>query len=198
MSERNILVVMAHPLRESLCGHLADFVVTQLEQMGHKVELRDLYAQDYDPRLSSDARAHYYSRAFEDAEALAARDTIVLVFPTWWFGLPAILKGWIDRSFLPGVAYDHASDLSALTPRLTTLRHVICITTLGAPGWIDWLVVRRPVARALKWGVMKACAPHARFDMCTLYKAENVAPARLARFERRVAARLNKRLRTTS
>ncbi|WP_425039045.1 NAD(P)H-dependent oxidoreductase [Primorskyibacter sp. S187A] len=181
-----IIVVQAHPLGTSLCASLAQRCVTRLRAAGHDVYLRDLYGEGFDPVLSAQERAGYYTRDFEDRAGLREAEALILVFPTWWFGLPAILKGWIDRSFLPGVAYDHADDLSALRPRLDRLRHVICITTLGSPAWIDWLVLRRPVARALKWGLVKACAPGARYAHLSLYRAERVAPDRLTRFEARI------------
>ncbi|MGB7317765.1 MAG: NAD(P)H-dependent oxidoreductase, partial [Planktotalea sp.] len=156
------------------------------------VLLLDLYAIGYDPRLRAKERRDYYSASFEDTDQLEKTERLILVFPTWWFGLPAILKGWIDRSFLPGIAYNHASDLSALTPRLHGLKEVIAITTLGSPRWVDLFVLRRPVRRALKWGVFKACAPKARFSMLSLYSAEAVSPMRLLKFETHLHRTLEK------
>ena len=186
------LVVLSHPLPQSLNAHLAQFTVAALKDAGHEVRFLDLYAEGFDPVLKPEERAAYYKDAFEDVEDLQNTEALVLVFPTWWFGLPAMLKGWIDRSFLPGVAYDHASDLSALTPRLTNLREVLAITTLGAPGWIDRLILRRPVYRSLKWGLVKACAPKATFRMLSLYAAENVEESRVMAFEARVTQTLSK------
>ena len=186
------LVVLAHPLPQSLNASLAKRACETLASAGHDLRFLDLYQEGFDPVLSADARADYYSRSFDDAAGLSDIEVLVLVFPTWWFGLPAILKGWIDRSFLPGVAYDHAKDLSALTPRLTHMRHVVAITTLGAPAWIDRLILRRPVFRALKWGLVRACSPKARFHMLSLYAAETVTPDRADAFGRRVTRLLEK------
>ena len=186
------LVVLAHPLPQSLNAHLAQVTVSALESAGHEVKFLDLYAEGFDPVLRPEEREAYYQDTFQDRADLQNLDALVLVFPTWWFGLPAMLKGWIDRSFLPGVAYEHAKDLSALSPRLTNLRHVLAITTLGAPGWIDRLILRRPVYRALKWGVVKACAPKAQFRMLSLYGAENVDVSRAAAFESRILQTLGK------
>ncbi len=142
--------------------------------------------------LTPNERKAYYQDTFLDQAGLADIEMLVMVFPTWWFGLPAILKGWIDRSFLPGVAYDHASDLSALTPRLTNMKHALAITTLGAPGWVDRLILRRPVYRALKWGLIKACAPKAQFRMLSLYASETVETKRVAKFEAKIQAALTR------
>ena len=186
------LVVLAHPLPQSLNAHFAQVAVKALSDAGHEVRFLDLYAENFDPVLKPVERAAYYKDAFEDAADLQNIEALVLVFPTWWFGLPAMLKGWIDRSFLPGVAYDHASDLSALTPRLTNRREVLAITTLGAPGWIDRLILRRPVYRSLKWGLVKACAPKGKFRMLSLYAAENVDVPRAKAFEARITQTLSK------
>ena len=185
------LIVLAHPLKPSLSAHFADLIAARLKDDGHTVRLLDLYGEGFDPVLSRDERTAYYADAFDDTAGLETIETLVLVFPTWWFGLPAILKGWIDRSFLPGVAFDHADDLTGLSPRLTALRHVLVVTTLGSPAWIDWLILRRPVQRALKWGLIKACAPRARFRMLSLYSAENPSPARVSKFSNRILKELD-------
>ena len=178
-----VRLILAHPLQDSLNRHLAMQVQGRLEALGHDVALQDLYAEGFGPALTASERRAYYTAPFADETGLGGLDGLVLVFPTWWFGLPAMLKGWIDRSFLPGVAYDHDKARGALTPRLHQLRQVMAVTTLGAPGVYDHLIVRRPVFHALKYGLVKACAPKARFRMLSLYRAETVTPQRLKGFE---------------
>ena len=87
-------------------------------------------------------------------------------------------------------AYDHAEDGGLIRPRLTGLRHVLAITTLGSPWWVDRLVMRQPVARVLRTGILRPCAPQAGFRMLSLYQAEAMEAGRLARFEARVAQAL--------
>lgn len=191
------LVVLAHPLRDSLNAHFARLAVDELSSAGHETDLLDLYADDFDPRLTQAERSAHYrddgpSPAMaEHAARLAKADALVLVFPTWWFGLPAILKGWFDRVFAPGVAFDHSPDFGPIRPRLATLRHVVAVTTLGSPWWIDMLVLRRPVRRILKTAIFGACAPKARFRYLALHDAERPAPERVARFERRIRKALS-------
>ena len=105
--------------------------------------------------------------------------------------MPAILKGWIDRVFAPGIAFDHASDFGPIKPRLTNLKKVVVITTLGSPAWIDWLVMRRPVRRILKTAVFGLCAPQAKFSMLSLYKAENPPDQRIEHFRKVLIRALN-------
>ena len=127
----------------------------------------------------------------DQAELRAESETLVLVFPTWWFGMPAILKGWIDRVFAPGIAFDHASDFGPIKPRLTNLKKVVVITTLGSPAWIDWLIMRRPVRGILKTAVFGLCAPQAKFRMLSFYQAEHPSGFRIEHFRKRIICALN-------
>ena len=126
-----------------------------------------------------------------DIEALQARlkaaDHLVLVFPTWWFSLPAMLKGWFDRVWSPGFAYEHGTPIR---PKLTQLKSVTVVTTLGSPWWIDRLVMHQPVRKVLKTALIGACAPQARFRLLALHAAESVDAKRLAAFEQRIARAL--------
>jgi len=147
------LVVLAHPVQDSLCRHLAGRATAVAQAQGWEVALRDLCEDGFDPRLTSNERSSYYSGFHgEDQnllEELARAQVLILVFPTWWFGFPAVLKGWFDRIWAPGTAFDHAPGFGPMIPRLHGLREVLAITTMGAPGWVDWLVMRRPLRRVL-------------------------------------------------
>jgi len=193
LTGRRCLIVLAHPLGESLCARLAGVAEAEARALGWQVTVRDLYAAGFDPRLSAGERASYYDGfqggavTAEQAELVAA-EVLIVVFPTWWFGFPAILKGWFDRVWAPGTAFDHAPDLGAMRPRLQGLRAVLAVTTLGSPGWVDWLVLRRPLRRVLRWAIVAPCAPRAKVGWRALYRAETVPPARLERFEAKLRA----------
>jgi putative NADPH-quinone reductase len=118
---------------------------------------------------------------------LLAAEGLVLCFPTWWFGFPAILKGWFDRVWVPGTAYDHADDLGPIRPRLMGLRRVLAVTSLGAPWWVDRIALRQPVRRVLRTAILGACAPKAKFEMLSLYRAEKLETAQVRSFERKVS-----------
>ncbi|NTV97032.1 MAG: flavodoxin family protein [Thiobacillus sp.] len=190
------LLVTAHPLTDSLCAHLAEVAAASLAAAGHEVVREDLYGEGFDPVLSAKERRSYYGPAYaaeavaEQVRRLRAAEALVLVFPTWWFGFPAILKGWFDRVWGPGVAYDHADDLGAIRPRLAGLKRVLAVTTLGSPAWVDWLVLRRPLRRVFKTAILGTCAPHCRFEMLSLYRAERPAPAEVEAFAGRIARHL--------
>jgi len=177
---------------------MARAAVEALIGAGHEVQVEDLYQSGFAPSLTASERMSYYGPAFDAAavrsqvDRLLAAEALVLVFPTWWFGFPAILKGWFDRVWAPGIAYDHAGDLGPIRPRLHQLRRALAITSLGSPWWVDRLVLRQPVRRVLKTALLGTCAPACRFEMLSLYQAEQLAPAELQSFcsrIRRVLAR---------
>jgi NAD(P)H dehydrogenase (quinone) len=103
-----ILVVLGHPQPGSFNHALAEGVVSTLAARGHEVTFHDLYAEDFDPVMTAAETASDGPLAPEIArhcEELAVAEGIVIVHPNWWGQPPAILKGWIDRIVLPGVAY---------------------------------------------------------------------------------------------
>lgn len=189
------LLVFAHPLGESLNARLAATVEAAARAQGWQVTRRDLY-NGFDPVLTPEERAGYYATPaatlVEEKRELTEAEVLILVFPTWWFGFPAILKGWFDRVWMPGTAFDHSPGLGPMIPRLDQLREVLAVTTMGAPAWIDWLVLRRPVRRILRLAILKPCAPKARLTWRALYSAEAVAEARIAALETRLGADLTR------
>ncbi|MES0885287.1 NAD(P)H-dependent oxidoreductase [Roseibium sp. SCP14] len=191
------LVVVSHPLPNSLCRHLANRVVQHLIESGHDVLEEDLYAQGYDPTLSDRERETYYgsydaSQIEGQVKRLQEAEALVLVFPTWWFGFPAILKGWFDRAWGPGLAYDHADDFGPIKPKLFNLRQVLAVTTLGSPWWVDRLVMWQPVRRILKHALLGACTRNSRLEFLSLYGAEKIQEKQVRAFEAKIVKALDK------
>jgi NAD(P)H dehydrogenase (quinone) len=192
------LVVLAHPLPGSFAASLARTVRETLEACGHAVDFLDLYAEDFDPRLTVAERASYFTGSYDRSAVepyvarLKAADGIILVFPQWWFNLPAILKGFIDRVFVPGVAFENDADGGRLIPKLGNIRHFWAITTTGSPWWIVHFYMGNPVKRILKRGVAAFCAKGVGFRMLSLHdmdqSTEGKRVAFLGRVKRAVAA----------
>ncbi|MDD1782880.1 NAD(P)H-dependent oxidoreductase [Enterovibrio sp. ZSDZ35] len=186
------LVVLAHPQTSSLCHYLSGETIAHLTAKGYDIEVLDLYDKAFEPALRESERRSYYADSFDascvqkEIEQLVRAESLVLVFPTWWFGFPAILKGWFDRVWAPGHAYDHADDLGAITPKLRNLKEVKVITTLGSPWWVDTFVLWQPVKRILRIALLGACAKRCRFTMLSLYKSENVSEERAKQFVERI------------
>ena len=109
------LVIYVHPVEGSFTSSVRDAIIQHLPSQHHEVRLRDLYAENFDPFLSATERALHHTppttrpELARDVEDLRWCEAIVFVYPTWWSGLPAMLKGWIDRTWMNEVAWGLAA-----------------------------------------------------------------------------------------
>jgi putative NADPH-quinone reductase len=160
--------------------------------MKHEVVIEDLYTEKFEPALTAAERGSYYSGSYDisnisaEVKRLQEAEALVLLFPTWWFGFPAMLKGWFDRVWGPGIAYDHASDLGPIKPCLDNLRKVLVVTTLGAPWWVDRLIMRQPVKRVVKVALLGACARRSTLKYLSLYNSEKLNEKSVAGFKYKI------------
>ena len=125
----NVLIVYAHPEPNSLNGFMKDLAAKTLRDNGHKVKISDLYGMKFKPTLDQDDFSQRKDNKFfnpimeqvnalgtgslaqdikDEVEKIKWADLLIFQFPVWWTSLPAILKGWIDRVFLPGVVHNIA------------------------------------------------------------------------------------------
>lgn len=131
----NILVLLAHPVETSFSAALFRIVVERLTARGHSVDACDLYAEGFDPRMSRTERQDYHDipanienvRGY--VERLRKAEALVLVFPVWNYGYPAILKGFFDRVFLPGVSFKLVD--GEVRPSLHHIRKIVAVTSYG-------------------------------------------------------------------
>jgi putative NADPH-quinone reductase len=162
----NVLVVHAHPDPESLSRALRDAAVATLEAAGHDVRVTDLYAEGFDPAMDRAERAGYHTPG-ENERPVAAHlanlrwaEAVVFVYPTWWFGLPAILKGWLDRVLVPHATFTLPAETKPIRPLLSNIRWVIVVTTCGAPWWFSKFVGepgRKTLLRAFRLICHRRC-----------------------------------------
>ena len=189
-----ILLVLAHPLEDSFAANVAREARAALEARGHSVDLLDLYREDFDPRLSVAERGSYFTDTYDRSGAadwigrLQAADGLVLVFPQWWFNFPAILKGFFDRVFAPGVAFEHDQTGGRIIPRLTNIRLFWALTTTGSPWWVVHLYMGNPVRRLLKRGIAAFCSKRLDFRMISLHDMDRATEAKRKRHLDRVRA----------
>jgi NAD(P)H dehydrogenase (quinone) len=188
------LVVYAHPVAESFQSALHRCVVDTLVAAGHEVDDCDLYAENFQPVLSAGERRAYHSGSPDTAavarhvERLRRAEGLVFVFPTWWFGMPAILKGYIDRVWLPGVAFELRNGQTL--PLLTQIRRFGVVTTYGSPWWLNKFVFRDPNRHTLMHGLRYLVPRRARILWLALYgmdgKSDNSRRKFLDQVERRL------------
>jgi len=154
MIAMKILLVSAHPVEDSYNAALRQAAIAALQHAGHAVDHLDLYAEGFDPVLGRAERLGYHevpaNRAPVEAYVtrLLAAEALVFVFPVWCFGVPAILKGFFDRVFLPGVTFKLGED-GVARPALTHLKHVVGITSYGRPWWVATFLMGNPPKRQI-------------------------------------------------
>jgi NAD(P)H dehydrogenase (quinone) len=162
------LVVYCHPKPDSFNDAVKSVVLQKLAQAGAEVRLQDLYHTGFEPILTMGEWEGYLSCPDNCApvqgavDALRWCDTLIFVYPTWWYGLPAMLKGWLDRVMLPDVAFlmPDATNKN-IRPGLRHITRLGVFTTCGASRWLTW-VVGAPGKRTLMRGVGFLCAPRKR------------------------------------
>jgi NAD(P)H dehydrogenase (quinone) len=158
------LVVYAHPVEDSFQSAIHARVLDALVKAGHQVDDCNLYAEGFQPVLSQEERYEYHnactnrSSVQKDVERLLNCNGLFLIFPTWWYGMPAILKGYFDRVWLPGVAFDVVG--ARTRPLLSNIVRFAVVTTYGSPWWLNKLV-GDPNRKVLLRGVRRLLAREA-------------------------------------
>jgi NAD(P)H dehydrogenase (quinone) len=169
-----VMVLFAHPVAESFGAALHAAVVEELKRAGHEVDDCDLYAEGFQPVLTAAERRGYHDLATNTApvqphvDRLTAAEALVIVTPVWNFGWPAILKGYFDRVFLPGVSFKLAD--GKVSGALTHIRHLMFVTTYGGTRWRALMVgdpPRKIATRVLRavTGFKARIAYLAHYDM---------------------------------
>ncbi len=161
----NILIVSAHPEPASLTNALRDVAVDQLRADGHEVRISDLYAMNWkaghdradfpelDPaeplHLPIESMRASVTRAFskdviEEQDKVLWADALILAFPLWWFSVPAILKGWIDRVWTAGVGYQTGGERYG-AGRMAGKRAMIMVMVGGGKSYFSARGVNGPM-----------------------------------------------------
>lgn len=188
------LILFAHPRADSFSAALRHVVIDALARAGHQVDLLDLNGSGFDPVLSSEARGRYFdvggnlAGIEEHVARLKRAEAIVLLFPNWWFGFPAILKGYFDRVWVPGVAFELGR--VRLVGKLDNIVKFITVTSYGSPWWYARLIMREPTRRTIKRVFAALCHPACRTMFLALYRMDRVSEKRRQRFLERVRRRI--------
>ncbi|MBB3931598.1 putative NADPH-quinone reductase [Kaistia hirudinis] len=190
------LVVYAHPVPESFGAAVRDTVVAALGEAGHDVRLVDLNAIGFNPVMSADERRHHFDQGVNEVpvadqiEHIKWCEMLVFVYPTWWYGLPAILKGWLDRVWVPHVAFlMPAHEGQNIRPAMQHIRRIVVVTTCGANWWLSkW--VGEPGRRTLLRGIRTLAHPLCKTLYLAHYKMDSSTPESRARYLTKVRKRL--------
>jgi NAD(P)H dehydrogenase (quinone) len=156
------LIVLAHPKPGSFSHRVARHVAQGIGQAGHSFDIADLAAEGFDPRFTEHDHAAHLQRippsldVVREQRRIDRADALVLVYPVYWWSFPALLKGWIDRVFSNGWAYDERAD-TGLVKRLGRLPvHLVAIGGASEETY----------ARHGYFQAMKTQIDHGIFDYC--------------------------------
>jgi putative NADPH-quinone reductase len=192
------LVIYCHPRRASFTEAVRDVVLARLAAAGAEIRLRDLYAEGFDPVLSPGEHVGYEAEPENRAPVeshvtdLQWCDTLIFVYPTWWYGLPAMIKGWLDRVMLPGVAFLMPDAANAnIRPGLTQVTRLGVFTTCGASWWLTRLI-GAPGRRTLLRGVRLLCAKGCKTVFAAHYLMDSSTPESRKRHLDRVATKMDR------
>jgi NAD(P)H dehydrogenase (quinone) len=185
-----ILIVFAHPLETSFVSSLHGRVVDILRSRGHIVDDLDLYAEKFDPVMSREGLRHYVdtsanTREVEDyVRRLRAAEALILVFPVWFDGLPAIMQGYFQRVFLPGVSV-RIDDAGLFHPNLRNIKRMAAVCAYGESR-LGVAAKNDPARRFVRDNIRALIDPKGRFEYLALYNMDFNASLRRAAFMKRV------------
>lgn len=157
MSKR-ILVVLGHPADDSFCGAVSAAYCAGAQGAGHEVRVLHLGALDFDPVL----RHGYRQIQPLEADLLQAQQSIewaqhlCFVYPIWWGGVPALLKGFLDRVFVPGFAFKYRPG-KAFPEQLLKGRSARMLVTMDTPPWYFKWVYRMPGVHQMRKTTLEFC-----------------------------------------
>lgn len=192
------LVVYCHPKPDSFTAAVLKTVLEKLHAAEAEVRVSDLYAQAFAPVLSGaeldgylDCPANVEPVATE-VENLRWCDTLVFVYPTWWYGMPAMLKGWLDRVLLPDVAFMMPDEINTdIRPGLQHINRLAVFTTCGASWWLTRMI-GAPGRRTILRGVRILCAKKCKTAFAAHYLMDSSTPQSRAAHLSRVETRMDR------
>lgn len=194
-----LLLVYCHPDPESFGAALRRAAADALRAAGHELREIDLYAEGFDPVFTRDEKRSYLADTQKNIDGVAAHvaalrwaEGWVVIYPTWFYGVPAMLKGWLDRVWLPGVTFRVAASKGrTIGGVLGNIRLFVGITTSGSPWW--WLKLIGDPGRSLFMkGLRPLYARRCRMRWLQLFDMNHVTASDRERFLVRVREELSR------
>lgn len=155
---KKIVIINGHPNADSFNFALVKAYIDGAKQSGAEIRAITIANLDFNPNLQFgySKRMDLEPDLLEAWEMILWADHLVWIHPVWWGGLPAITKGFIDRLFLPGMAFKYRPN-SVFWDRLLKGKTAHIITTMDQPGWYYHLVYGRPSVNQLKKSTLQFC-----------------------------------------
>ncbi|MCY4306086.1 MAG: NAD(P)H-dependent oxidoreductase [Aestuariivita sp.] len=190
---KKLLIVYAHPCEESYSRALFDTACNAIASSGHRIDALDLYAENFQPVLTAQERRDYHDIGPNSepvasyVERLRSADGLVLVFPVWNFGYPAILKGFIDRVFLPGISFVLKNGV--ISGNLRNIRSLVAVTTYGTTRF-GALVCGDPPRKSVTRHIRAVVHPLANTKYLALYDMNRSTDKKRDKFREQVSKSL--------
>ncbi len=155
---KNILIINGHPDAQSYNQALADAYYSALRDEANKAEIIHIRDLEFNPSLAFGyrKRMNLEPDLLEAIEKIKKADHLVWFMPMWWSGIPAQMKGFIDRTFLPGITYQPIEG-KPLPRKLLKGKSARIVITGDSPGWYNYLYMKRPLVQQMKKGVLQYC-----------------------------------------
>ncbi len=191
----HIQVIHCHPLSDSYDHALFRAIVATLEAGGHGVVATDLYREEFQPVMTVHERRTYMDNNYDGSavagyiDTLRKVDGLVFCFPHWWFAMPAMLKGYVDRVWGPGTAFLYDARDGHLVPNLRHIKLFGVVTSFGSPWWVVRLF-GDPGRKMMMHGMKPLCARDVRSFWLAHYGMDSSTPQSRAAFLDRVRRRL--------
>ena len=193
-----VLVVHAHPSTTSFSRAIADTAESALRAGGHDVTVLHLDEERFVPAMSAEERIAYETdtpildaEVAVHADLVAATEALVFIYPTWWAAPPAIMKGWLERVLVPGVAFTLDPVTREVRPGLRHVRRLVGITTYGSSR-LYVRILGDPGRRMLMRALRLLCARRCRRTWLALYGMDTATGDTRRAFLDRVAKRMGR------
>jgi NAD(P)H dehydrogenase (quinone) len=191
-----VLIVYCHPCPESFSAALLDTALVTLKTAGHETRLIDLYAEGFDPVMSAEERRGYHTPSDNEKPVAAHLENLrwceglLFIYPTWWYGQPAMLKGWMDRVWVPHATFTMPKHGQSIRAVMTNIRLLGVITTLGAPWWWWTFGIEAPGRKILLRGLRPLIGLKARTFWLGLHEMDSASDTKRKGFLVKVAKKL--------
>jgi NAD(P)H dehydrogenase (quinone) len=185
-----ILIIYAHPQDNSFQARLHHCAKETLTAREHVVDDCDLYAERFQPVLSKEELCIYhnvdlnYDLVETYVKRLREAEVLMFIFPTWWYGMPAILRGYFDRVWLPGVSFGIKDGKTYAL--LSNIKRMAVITTCGSPYWLNRWYVGDLNRKFFTRGVRRLLAPNVKISWLAQYNMDRADAQTRSRFATKV------------
>jgi putative NADPH-quinone reductase len=200
----NVVVVLGHPSAESFCAAIFERMIRALElHSSHSVTAIRLADEKFATAMSTAERVAYETETplisdetKRHAEVLLQAEALIFVYPTWWSGLPAQLKGWLEKVFVLGVAF-RFNKHGKIRPNLQNVRHIIGVSTYGSP-WRYVKLINDNGRRTLTRAIRMSTGFRTRSMWCGIYALDTCTQQQREEFVNETVQKIVKRLEKSS